>query len=70
MIQNPSLRSRSISLAQPFVEKRTICQWVEGQYEDKLFTGATCIESLVIPDWALTVKQVFNSANPPESAGE
>ncbi|WP_416212386.1 hypothetical protein [Nostoc sp. DedQUE09] len=38
---------------------------VEGQYEDKVFTGATCMESVVIADWALTVEQVFNSANRP-----
>ncbi|MEH2046006.1 Uma2 family endonuclease [Nostoc sp.] len=52
------------------MQQITICQWVEGQYEDKVFTGATCMESLVIADWTLTVEQVFNSANRPESAGE
>ncbi|WP_375478276.1 Uma2 family endonuclease [uncultured Nostoc sp.] len=47
------------------IQQITICQWVEGQYEDKVFTGATCMESVVIADWALTVEQVFNSANRP-----
>ncbi|WP_334893254.1 Uma2 family endonuclease [Nostoc sp.] len=54
----------------PQMQQITICQWVEGQYEDKLFTGATSMESVVIADWALTVEQVFNSANRPESPGE
>lgn len=52
------------------MQQITICQWVEGQYEDKVFTGATCMESVVIADWALTVKQVFSSANRPELPGE
>ncbi|MEH1839709.1 MAG: hypothetical protein V7L20_13275 [Nostoc sp.] len=52
------------------MQQITICQWVEGQYEDKVFTGATCIESVVIVDLALTVERVFNSANRPELPGE
>ncbi|NEU80138.1 hypothetical protein G1O98_13890 [Nostoc sp. UIC10630] len=48
------------------MQQITICQWVEKQYEDKVFTGATCIEPVVIVDWVLTVEQVFNSANRPE----
>lgn len=47
------------------MQQITICQWVEGQYEDKVFTGATYIESMVIANWTLTVEQVFNNANPP-----
>ncbi|MEH2089942.1 MAG: hypothetical protein V7K61_25035 [Nostoc sp.] len=43
---------------------------MEGQYEDKIFTGATCMESVVVGDWALTVEQVFNSANLPKLPGE
>ncbi|MEH2015870.1 Uma2 family endonuclease [Nostoc sp.] len=57
-------------IVDPQMQQITICQWVEGQYEDKVFTGATCMESVVIADWALTVEQVFNSANRPELAGE
>ena len=57
-------------IVDPQMQQITICQWVEGQYEDKVFTGATCMESVLIADWALTVEQVFNSANRPELAGE
>ncbi|MBW4688417.1 MAG: Uma2 family endonuclease [Komarekiella atlantica HA4396-MV6] len=57
-------------IVDPQMRQITICQWVEGQYEDKLFTGVTCIESVVIADWALTVEQVFNSANLPELPGK
>lgn len=37
----------------------TVCEWVEGQYEDKIFTGSQPIESSVIPAWELTVEQVL-----------
>jgi Uma2 family endonuclease len=37
----------------------TICEWVEGQYEDKVFTGSQRIESSLIPAWELTVEQVL-----------
>jgi Uma2 family endonuclease len=57
-------------IVDPEMQQITICQWVDGQYEDKLFKGATCLESVVIPDWTLTVEQVFNSANIPELPGK
>ncbi|MEH2124057.1 Uma2 family endonuclease [Nostoc sp.] len=43
-------------IVDPQIQQITICQWVEGQYEDKVFTGATCMESVVIADWTLTVE--------------
>ncbi|MDZ8185812.1 MAG: Uma2 family endonuclease [Nostoc sp. ChiSLP02] len=52
------------------MQQFTICQWVEGQYEDKVFTGATRMESVVIANWTLTVDEVFNSANRPELPGK
>ncbi|MBD2562088.1 MULTISPECIES: Uma2 family endonuclease [Nostoc] len=57
-------------IVDPQMQQIMICQWVEGQYEDKVFTGATCMESLVIVDLVLTVEQVFNSANRPELPSE
>ncbi len=43
----------------PQERRITVCQWVEGQYEDTVFTGAGLIESKVIPSFDLTVDQVF-----------
>lgn len=43
----------------PEERRITVCQWVEGQYEDTVFTGAGLIESKVIPSFDLTVDQVF-----------
>ncbi|MBG1244603.1 Uma2 family endonuclease [Nostoc sp. NZL] len=57
-------------IVDPQMQQIMICQWVEGQYEDKVFTGATCMESLVIVDLVLRVEQVFNSANRPELPSE
>ena len=43
----------------PEEQRLTICQWVEGQYEDKILTGGDRIESGVVPAIALTANQVF-----------
>ncbi|MBW4646100.1 MAG: Uma2 family endonuclease [Goleter apudmare HA4340-LM2] len=54
-------------IVDPQMRQITICKWVEGQYEDLVFTGAArMVESVVIPDWALTVEQVLAIANLPE----
>lgn len=37
----------------------TVCQWVERQYEDRVFKGQARIESIVIPDFDRTVAQVL-----------
>ncbi len=37
----------------------TICQWVDGQYEDAIVKGSTRIPSIVIPALELTVDQLF-----------
>lgn len=52
-------RSRSYWIIDPEERRITVCQWVEGQYEDTVFTGAGLIESKVIPSFELTVAQVF-----------
>jgi Uma2 family endonuclease len=38
----------------------TVCQWVDGQYEDTVAVGEARIESSVIPALELTVNQVFS----------
>jgi Uma2 family endonuclease len=37
----------------------TVCQWVDGQYEDVIVKGAEPLPSVVIPALALTVDQLF-----------
>lgn len=37
----------------------TVCQWVDGQYEDKVFTSENRIESTVIPAFELTAERIF-----------
>lgn len=43
----------------PQERRITVCQWVEGQYEDKVFTNESRIESTVIPAFELTAAQIF-----------
>ncbi|YAG11833.1 Transposase [Nostoc sp. DSM 114161] len=52
------------------MQQIAICQWVEGQYEDKVFTGGTRMESAVIANWTLIVDEVFKSANRLELPGK
>jgi Uma2 family endonuclease len=37
----------------------TVCQWVDGQYEDVIVKGAEPLPSVVIPALTLTVDQLF-----------
>lgn len=46
-------------IVDPQERQITVCQWVEGQYEDKVFAGENRIESTVIPGFELTVEQIF-----------
>lgn len=43
----------------PEMRQITICLWVEGQYEDKIYTGEMQISSTVVESFALTVEQVL-----------
>lgn len=45
----------------PEERKITVCQWVEGQYDDRVFTGSNPIVSELIPAWNLTVDDLFTS---------
>ncbi len=46
-------------IVDPEMKQVTVCKWVEGQYEDTVFTGEMRIESDIVPSWELTVAQVF-----------
>jgi Uma2 family endonuclease len=43
----------------PEICQITICLWVDGQYEDKIFTGDMQITSTVVSDFALTVTEIL-----------
>jgi len=46
-------------IVDPEEQRVTVCQWVEGQYEDRGFRGAEPIESVVLPSFAITADQLF-----------
>ena len=46
-------------IVDPETRQITVCQWVEGQYEDVIFGGAECVRSPLIPAWELTIDQIF-----------
>ena len=47
-------------IVDPEVQQITICKWVEGKYEDTILTGEQLIISEVVPNWQLTVNQIFS----------
>lgn len=50
-------------IVDPEMKQVTICQWVDGQYEDTVFMGLDLIVSDLVPNWKLTVEQVFAAVN-------
>lgn len=47
-------------IVDPQEQKLTLCQWVEGQYEDQVYTGSEPILSEIIPDFSLTPNAIFS----------
>lgn len=43
----------------PETRQVTVCEWVEGQYEDRVFEGDRAISSKVVPALQLTASQLF-----------
>ena len=43
----------------PETQQITLCLWVNGQYEDKIYQGDTPIQSTVIPEFNLSAAQVL-----------
>ncbi|MDA0674525.1 MAG: Uma2 family endonuclease [Cyanobacteria bacterium] len=46
-------------IVDPEERQVTVCQWVAGQYEDTVFSGAAPIVSTIVPSLQLTVEQLF-----------
>lgn len=46
-------------IVDPEERQVTVCQWVEGQYEDAVFRGSEPIRSIVVPDLALTAADLW-----------
>jgi Uma2 family endonuclease len=46
-------------IVDPEQRQVTVCQWVEGQYEDTVFRDGDTIRSTVVSGLELTVKQLF-----------
>ncbi len=47
-------------IVDPETRQITVCEWVEGQYEDIVFAGDTVLRSPLISQWSLTPNQIFN----------
>lgn len=43
----------------PEMQQVTLCLWVNGQYEDKLYQGNLPIGSTVLPNFTLTAEQIL-----------
>jgi Uma2 family endonuclease len=43
----------------PEIQQITLCEWINGQYEDTVYTGDTVISSKVLPGFNLTVSQIL-----------
>jgi Uma2 family endonuclease len=50
-------------IVDPEMQQITVCQWVEGQYEDTVLKGDMLIASQIVPHWQLTIEQVFAAAH-------
>lgn len=46
-------------IVDPEERQINVCQWVDGQYDDKVFVGETGIESTVMPTFELTAERIF-----------
>lgn len=45
-------------IVDPEMQQVTLCLWVNGQYEDIIYTGDTPIKSTVIPGFDLSAAQI------------
>lgn len=46
-------------IVDPETRQVTLCLWVNGQYEDRVYSGAETLQSTVVPGFGLTVAQIF-----------
>ena len=54
-------------IVDPQLRQVTVCQWVEGQYEDTVFTGIDPLRSAIVPDLEITIDQLFALDQPSEN---
>lgn len=45
----------------PELEQVTVCQWVNGQYEDTVYQGEEPIQSVTVPSFSLSAAQILLS---------
>jgi len=53
--------SRSVSDLRE-TQQVTVCLWVNGKYEDTVYTGDTPLKSTVIPEFNLSASQILHFA--------
>ncbi len=46
-------------IVDPETRQVTLCLWVNGQYEDRVYSGAETLQSNVVPGFELTVAQIL-----------
>ena len=46
-------------IVDPESRQVTLCLWVNGQYEDRAYSGVEVLQSTVVPGFGLTVAQIF-----------
>ena len=46
-------------IVDPEEQQVTVCQWVEGQYEDAVFQGSEPIQSVMVPELVLTAADLW-----------
>jgi len=46
-------------IVDPETQQVTLCLWVNGQYEDRVYSGTEAIQSTVIPGFGLTIAEIF-----------
>ena len=46
-------------IVDPETQQVTLCLWVNGQYEDRVYSETEAIQSTVVPGFGLTVAQIF-----------
>lgn len=46
-------------IVDPEIRQVTLCLWVNGQYEDRVYSGAEAIQSTVVTAFGLTPAQIF-----------
>lgn len=54
-----ALRIPEYWIVDPELQQVTVCQWIEGMYEDAVFAGENRLQSGVIPTLELTAMMIF-----------